>query len=252
MTSPMKESELSKRSEIETQDRVAEFYEGIRYKLPWSLRYHTWLFEHMIGLLSPEGRILDAGCGTGLLGEFLPEAQLLGIDLSFEMVSRATTHLNAVCVGDVESLPFEENSFDRVFARSVIHHLASAERGVTELARVLKEGGRIVLLDTRDQNMFSRIFRKKMGTGEHFSELHQNLQEDEYVRLIGKYLRIQKTEYIGFLAYTLLGFPDVFNLYAHIPGKFLWTPLLMMMDRVWSKLPLFNKLGLGMIVVAEK
>jgi ubiquinone/menaquinone biosynthesis C-methylase UbiE len=252
MTVPSSENSLSKGNEITTQDRAAVSYEEIRYKLPWSRRYHAWLFKYMIGLLQPEGKILDAGCGTGWLGEFLPKEQLWGIDLSPEMVARAKTRLRDARIGDVEALPFEDRSFDRIFARSVIHHLANPERGVAELARVLKVGGRMVLLDTRDQNVFSRIFRKKMREGEHFSELHQNLREDEYLELINRYLQVEKTEYLGYLAYTLLGFPDVFNLYGYIPGKFLWTPFLMAIDKVCARLPLFNRLGLGMIVVARK
>ncbi len=252
MTILSSKHDLSKGNEVAIQDRAATSYEEIRYKLPWSRRYHTWLFNHMIALLQPAGRILDAGCGTGWLGEFLPQDRLLGIDLSPEMVSHAKIRIRDASVGDVEALPFEDNIFDRVFARSVIHHLANPERGMSELARVLKVNGRIVLLDTRDQNVFSRIFRKRMSEGEHFSELHLNLQEVEYLRVVSEYLHIEKTEYLGYLAYTLLGFPDVFNLYDYIPGKFLWTPLLMNVDKIWAKIPLFNKLGLGMIVVARK
>jgi hypothetical protein len=91
-----------------------------------------------------------------------------------------------------------------------------------------------------------------MSGGEHFSELHQNLRESEYLALIGRHLQIEKKEYVGYLAYTLLGFPDVFNLYRYIPGKTLWTPLLIVIDRLWAKVPLINQFGLGMIVVATK
>jgi ubiquinone/menaquinone biosynthesis C-methylase UbiE len=139
----------------------------------------------MITLLKPHGNILDAGCGVGLLGEFLPNEQLWGVDISQKMVERAKKHIHKVQIGDVEDLPYTDNSFDCIFARSVVHHLPHPEVGVRELIRVLKQGGRIIFFDTRSQNPVSGIFRNRLRKGERFSELHQNMQESEYIDLIG-------------------------------------------------------------------
>lgn len=242
----------SKANEIQTQDRAAEEYEEVRYKLPWSRRYHAWLFEHMINLLEPDGNILDAGCGVGSLGEHLSNENLWGLDISKEMVKRAKRRIDRVLVGDVENLPYEDNSFDCIFARSVVHHLLHPEAGVRELFRAVKPGGKIIFLDTRNQNPLSGTARNRLSKGEHFSDLHQNLQESEYLEMIDQYGTIEKTEYMGYLGYTLMGFPDIFNFYRFLPGKFLLTPLLMAVERVWAKVPGLNRLGLGIITLARK
>jgi ubiquinone/menaquinone biosynthesis C-methylase UbiE len=243
---------MSNANEIETQDRVAEEYEEVRYKRPWSRRYHTWLFEHMIRMLKPYGKILDAGCGVGFLGECLASENLWGIDISYKMVERAKYRMERVSVGDVENLPYEDNSFDCIFARSLVHHLPHPQVGVRELFRVLKVGGMIIFLDTRSQNPLSGIFRNRLKEGEHFSDIHQNLQEPDYLEMIDRFARIVKTEYMGYLGYTLMGFPDINNVYRFFPGKFLLTPLLMTVERVWAKVPGFNRLGLGIITLARK
>jgi hypothetical protein len=49
---------------------------------------------------------------------------------------------------------------------------------------------------------------------------------------------------MGYLGYTLMGFLDVFNIYRFAPGKFLLTPFLMALERVWTKVPGFNTLVL--------
>lgn len=242
----------SYREEIRTQDRAANAYEEIRYRLPWSRRYHAWLLSHMISLLEPQGEVLDAGCGVGVLAEYLPHVGLSGIDISREMLRLAKARMDRVVQGDVENLPYPDNAFDCVFARSVIHHLPHPNRGVRELIRVLKPGGRIIFLDTRDQNPFSRVFRERLTRGEHFSDLHQNMRESSYLGAIRRYAKIEKTEYMGYLAYTLMGFPDVFNLYRFVPLKFLITPVLMAVEKIWARIPLFNRFGLGLITLARK
>lgn len=243
---------MSKAKEIQTQDLATEEHEEIRYKLPWSRRYHTWQFEHMLELLRSYGNILDAGCGVGWLGELMPNEYLWGIDISRKMVQRAKKRIHKVLTGDVENLPYKDNSFDAIFARSVVHHLPRPELGVSELIRVLKQGGRIIFLDTRSQNPLSGVFRNRLREGEHFSEIHRNMQESEYLEMIGQFAHIEKTEYMGYLGYTLMGFPDVFNIYRLLPGKFLLTPFLMAVEKVWAKIPGFNKFGLGIIVLARK
>jgi SAM-dependent methyltransferase len=167
------------------------------------------------------------------------------------MVALAAIRLGDVCVGDVQKLPYDANSFDSIFARSVIHHLEDPAQGMAELYRVLKPGGRIILLDTHE-NPLSRHPRKRMQDSEHFSVLHHNMDARAYRRLVEQSFTVTSWEYIGFLGYTLLGFPDVFNVYRCVPGKRLVTPLLIRLDDIASRIPVFNRLALGILVVGRK
>ncbi len=241
----------AREQERQTQDHVSQYYEEVRYKVPWSRRYHDWLFGFLIKLLKPQGKILDAGCGNGLLAEYLPHQDLWGVDISPEMIKHAEKRLQDARVGDVEALPYEDNFFDSIFARSILHHLIDPKKGLAELTRVLKPGGRIIFMDTRD-SLLSRLPRKIMNKGEHFSDSHQNMEEKPYLQMLGQRLTIEKKIYLGFIGYTLLGFPDVLKVYRWVPMKFFFTPFLMWIDRVWAHIPLLNKLALGIIVVAKK
>lgn len=103
--------------------------------------------------------ILDVGSGAGqILGHLLklshPEATLVGYDLSHHMLRRARTRLNndrpAYIAGDISQLPFADRSFDCITCGWVIEHLPDPRPGLRELSRVLKPGGRILLLATED------------------------------------------------------------------------------------------------------
>ena len=102
----------------------------------------------------PQGRVLDAGCGSG--GTALSIAEevdfAVGLDLS-PRFSDAGTRLArekkianvAFTQGDGLKLPYANASFDVVLSHSVIEHLPSAEAYIAECARVLKRGGRFYL-----------------------------------------------------------------------------------------------------------
>lgn len=240
-----------KEQERHAQDHVAGYYEDVRYARPWSLAYHDWLFKHMLKLLRPHGAILDAGCGTGWLATYVPHEKIWGIDISPEMIARAKERLHDARVGDVEELPYENDFFDTIFARAIIHHLEDPEKGVRELTRVLKPGGRVIFMDTRE-TIFSRAPRKSLLGGEHFSHIHKNMKEREYLAMLRRHLIIERVDYIGYLAYTVLGFPDIMNIYRFMPFKRAVTPVLILLDRIWAKIPIINKMALGMLVVARK
>jgi len=59
--------------ERQVQDKKSHHYEEIRYRTPWSRRYHARLFAKLSDRARPAGRVLDVGCGPGLLSEFMPE-----------------------------------------------------------------------------------------------------------------------------------------------------------------------------------
>lgn len=110
------------------------------------------VFWKILGDLStdPRGwRILDAGCGTGrMIKAFLHgENEVIGLDSSEKMLELAREKFPRVqfIKGDIEKLPFEDNSFDIVFAAFVIVHLKYPDRAFDEVYRVLKPGGTFFL-----------------------------------------------------------------------------------------------------------
>lgn len=105
-------------------------------------------------------RILDVGSGAGQLAKHVlkyadPEAELTCIDLSHEMLLRARQRLKSVrpryIVSDLKHLPFADGSFDCVTCGYVLEHLPDAREGLTELARVMTPGAKMLLLTTEDR-----------------------------------------------------------------------------------------------------
>ena len=100
--------------------------------------------------------LLDLGTGTGRLLELLAPlyARATGVDASADMLAIARANLgragrvNAqVRLGDIQHLPFVRNSFDVVTIHQVLHYLDEPERAVAEAARVLRPGGRLLIVD---------------------------------------------------------------------------------------------------------
>ena len=104
---------------------------------------------------SPE-RFLDVGCGMGELAErVLRElgASVCAVDISPRMVELTRARGVDATVADVQALPFEDGSFDCVAANWVLYHVPDLDKGVSELARVLRPGGRLVAATLGDENM---------------------------------------------------------------------------------------------------
>ncbi|RAI44980.1 class I SAM-dependent methyltransferase [Rhodoplanes roseus] len=104
-------------------------------------------------------RLIDIGCGTGrfldCLKQAWPRLPALGLDLSEAYVRHARRHLRrwgklAVAVGNAEAIPAAEASVDAVTSVFMMHELPAKVRRVViaECARVLKPGGRLVLVDS--------------------------------------------------------------------------------------------------------
>ena len=102
-------------------------------------------------------KILDIGCGTGILAaklrDSLPLCKVWGIDLNAEMLGqgrerwqRNAAHVQAV-QGDSEQLPFDADVFDFVTCANSFHHYPNQAKAVAEMNRVLKPGGRLMIID---------------------------------------------------------------------------------------------------------
>ena len=97
-------------------------------------------------------RALDSGCGAGALAFALAPfvERVVGVDLSADLVAAGNELAPPNCeliVGDATALPFEYGSFDIAGCMRVLHHARRPELVVSELARVTRPGGRILLVD---------------------------------------------------------------------------------------------------------
>lgn len=92
-------------------------------------------------------KILDAGCGTGLLAKKLEQfGEVVGIDTSSEAVKFSKKRGVKVIKGSVNDLPFKNNLFDLITCIDVIYHRGvDDQKAIKELFRVLKPGGILIL-----------------------------------------------------------------------------------------------------------
>jgi SAM-dependent methyltransferase len=103
------------------------------------------LFESIAG--AQPRTILEVGCGEGELAERLQRelgANLLAIDQSERMVEITRARGVEARVGNVERLDLPDGAFDCVVAAWMLFHVADLDRALTEIARVLAPGGRLV------------------------------------------------------------------------------------------------------------
>lgn len=99
-------------------------------------------------------RVLDVGCGNGyVLANYAKEgAKTYGIDITsagIDICRQRFDHLNLdgdFRVADAQSLPFEDNFFDCVCSMGVLHHVPDTQLALDEIYRVLKPGGRLIVM----------------------------------------------------------------------------------------------------------
>jgi len=129
--------------------RFAPLYDAVT--LLFSLwRWRRW--QHRV-LPHARGRILDAGCGTGMLLERLAaRGEAMGLDLSPEMLARAAKRQSerafaaALVCGDVQHLPFRDGAFESVVSTFAINAVPDLEMALAEMLRVLQPGGSLAFI----------------------------------------------------------------------------------------------------------
>ena len=108
------------------------------------------------------GSVLDLGSGTGASYEDLNSFDVTALDPDEQMLS--LNKFDTKIVGKGEDLPFNENSFDNVLCCFVWRNISETEKAMNEIYRVLKPGGKFILLDmTRPKNSILKNLHK-IGT----------------------------------------------------------------------------------------
>jgi ubiquinone/menaquinone biosynthesis C-methylase UbiE len=115
--------------------------------------YHVQLILEYFGDLKGK-RVLDVGCGKGrfarVLAERYPGASIVGFDLAEAMLQHVPDGVSA-CAGSMTALPFPAGAFDCAYATESLEHAVEIETAVAEMCRVVRPGGRIVIIDKNVQ-----------------------------------------------------------------------------------------------------
>ncbi len=133
----------------EKYSRIARHYEALEKSLD---RFFCPLRRRVVSLV--EGKTLEVGVGVGKTLKYYPkDVELCAVDAVPETLEIAREkarklNLNACFeVADVEKLPFPDNSFDTVLSSFVFCTVPHPERGMREIFRVLKPGGKAIFLE---------------------------------------------------------------------------------------------------------
>lgn len=138
----------------------------------------------------PGARILDVGCGDGfhlrLLREFGdPSWQLEGVDIDERAAKRAASSGLTVHVGTIDDLNLAEKSYDVLYTLQTIEHVAEPKSLMAAAFRLLKPGGRLVIVTDNTASLDFRLFGRSYWGGYHFPR-HWNLFSAASISRLGE------------------------------------------------------------------
>jgi ubiquinone/menaquinone biosynthesis C-methylase UbiE len=156
-----------RKKDIERFDQWSSTYENSRLQRTFFDQIHQRTLALVTSIVHHPATVLDVGCGTGKLlrqaRAFWPDAQFTGVDPAngmIEMAKRLTPD-TTFFTGMAESLPLPDASVDLALSTTSFHHWQDQAAGLREIARVLRPGGYLILVDASFPAWFVRIFRIK-------------------------------------------------------------------------------------------
>jgi ArsR family transcriptional regulator len=128
-------------------------------------QFYLWA---LLGLIEPSLTVGDLGCGTGQLTETIAPhvRRVVAVDGSAEMLDAARARLTEVPnvelrQGDLEALPVAAGELDAAMLSLVLHYSPDPARALTEVARVVRPGGRLLLVDMQPHDR--QDYQQQMG-----------------------------------------------------------------------------------------
>ncbi|MEO6831622.1 MAG: bifunctional demethylmenaquinone methyltransferase/2-methoxy-6-polyprenyl-1,4-benzoquinol methylase UbiE [Chitinophagaceae bacterium] len=167
MILPDAQSNLGKKKQVaEMFDGIAGRYDFLNHFLSLGID-KIWRNKAIRELTkAAPTKILDVATGTGDMAicasRKLPEAQITGVDISTLMLEVGKKKINKLALnnqiileeGDSENLPFETGNFDAVMCAYGVRNFENLEKGLREMNRVLKLGGKLVVLEFSQPKTF--------------------------------------------------------------------------------------------------
>ena len=182
---PLNEDSDKKKIIVEKYNSTSSFYDD-RYRKIQNEKY-TQLFKTTYFKYKT---LLDAGCGTGLLFEYISNLNFtninrnlryIGLDISWEMLKHfynKTEKLNYkgktnLILGDIENLPFREDKFNLIFSITSLQNLKDLKNGLEEIIRVGKKNAALKLSILRKQLPLEEVIT-------YLNSLTNNLMVDNF------------------------------------------------------------------------
>ena len=131
-------------------DRVAGVYD--LFANYYNARVHKALCKEVSALIAPDDEVLECACGTGMLTEHIAPAckSVIATDFSEKMLVKARRKCRAYGnarfeFADIIHLPYPDGAFDKIVAANVIHLLDEPLKALSQLDRVCRKGGQIII-----------------------------------------------------------------------------------------------------------
>jgi demethylmenaquinone methyltransferase / 2-methoxy-6-polyprenyl-1,4-benzoquinol methylase len=139
-------------------DRIAVVYDVLNTAMTAGLHHHWRARTADLARVGPGSRVLDVATGTGdlaleLARRVAPGGQVVGSDFSEGMLARARIKAGSAPAelrfewGDALALPYDDDSFDAATVGFGARNFSDLGRGLAEMARVVRPGGRVVVLE---------------------------------------------------------------------------------------------------------
>jgi demethylmenaquinone methyltransferase/2-methoxy-6-polyprenyl-1,4-benzoquinol methylase len=208
---PYKDSKLGKKEQVAQMfDNISENYDGLNrvISLGIDVKWRKKVVK-IVGQNNPK-QILDIATGTGdlaIMMAALNPDRIVGLDISEGMLEVGKQKIAKenlsdkieMVVGDSEEMPFADNTFDAITVSFGVRNFANLNKGIKEIARVLKPTGVLVILETSNPTKFPF----KQGY-----KLYTNL----FLPVVGKLFSKDKVAY-SYLSESANSFPfgEAFN-----------------------------------------
>jgi len=242
-------------AELRAQDIALEEYRDPGLLMPRYERDMARLaLVELFGGSPPQGDILDAGCGIGLLGRLYPQLKLVGLDASMTLIREAKDGYRLRVEASAETLPFADASFDVVIALNMLHHVINPDRAVSEFARVLRPGGTLVAVDPRKVGVIELAKQVLRGRDTAFAPSHKAFGVEEYDHLVEQQglFTLERRERVGLFTLVSMGGLDALKLSPRLPNPELAANLLRSVDQALFRVPGVSRAGLNLAIRATR
>ncbi|MCS6836643.1 MAG: class I SAM-dependent methyltransferase [Anaerolineae bacterium] len=256
----MSKDALYRSNQKHFDEEIGDIYAEARNSYANRLYYDFWS-AWMLSLvpIKPSMIALDCMGGSSEVARVLrPQvAQLHCVDISQKLLGypvQDEVRPDVRVCADVHHLPYADATFDLVFIRGGLHHVAQTfELALSEIGRVMKPGAWLICAEPNDHNPLTRLARQIVHrVSDKYEPQERGFSRDELSRGLRTSGFVDEAFFnFGHLGYTLIGNTDVLPVFRNLRNRWLINSLILF-DRLSTRVPLWKRLSLALVFRARK